>query len=124
MQGDIRSKVVFDNVTVAADSSEISAQIELGTKYPVGYFSFQVEVTGDGTCAFEYLLSCDGENFLTPNGASAIATGITKTSGADTTKPGKDIFSFDPTIAKHLKIKATETGTSDTVTVTGTLNYQ
>ena len=116
----IQSEKVFDGVEVSAGSSETSDAVKLQSKE--GYFSIQEEITGDGTVKLEYLVSIDGENFLEPSEASDIATGQTKTSGPGS--DGKDIISFEPVLSPWIKIKATETVSSNSVTATVYLGVQ
>ncbi len=114
--GNISVFPVLNAVTVAASGAETSRAVDLGQYRVSGYFSIQVAATGDGTCKFEYLMSNDGTNFVEPSTASDIASGVTKTSGLG--GDGKDIYVFYPEPARYIKIKCTETGTSDSVTVT------
>jgi hypothetical protein len=111
---------IFDGETVSAGSSATSAAVNL--KNLEGYFSLSVEVSGDGTCKFEYLLSDDGSTFYEPSGASDIASSITKSSGPGS--DGKDKFSFDPQLAMQMKVRITETGSTNSVTVTAKLVMQ
>jgi hypothetical protein len=112
---DIYVKKVFSAETVAASGSANSDLIDLGGLSTTGHFSIQVNLTGDGTATFEYLLSNDGVNYITPSGSLEITTGHTKTSGPGT--DGIDLYSFGPVLARYMKIKVSETGTSDTITV-------
>jgi len=111
---------VFDAVTIAANGNKESDAIDFTYYRPNGYFSLQVAVTGDGTCKFEYLISNDDVNYLDPSTATDIASSITKTSGTG----GKDIYSFEPIPGQKMKIKCTETGTANSVTVTAHLLVQ
>ena len=120
MRNEIKIHEVFNSETVAAGSTATSDAIALGGRG--GYFAIQEEITGDGTLKLEYLVSLDGENFLEPSEADDIATGQTKTSGPGS--DGKDIISFEPALSPWIKIKATETGTSDSVTLTAYLAVQ
>ena len=83
-------------------------------------FSLQVEITGDGTAKIDYLVSNNGTDYFIPTGASSIATGLTKTTNTD----GKDLYEFTPKFSKYMKLKITETGTSDSVTVNMMLAVQ
>ena len=113
---EIYMKKVIDSVTIPASGSTTSDAIVLNKRANLGYFSIQVQMTGDGTAKFEYLLSDNGTDFMEPTGASDIATDITKTSGPGS--DGKDMFSFNPMVCRSLKIRATETGGANSVTVT------
>lgn len=110
---------VLDAVTVAASGTATSTVIDLNGPELAGYFSLQVAVTGDGTAKFEYQVSNNGTDYVEPTGASDIATGITKTSGPGA--DGKDIYSFEPVPANYIRIKVTEIGTSNSVTVSAWL---
>lgn len=110
---------IFAGQEIAASGSSTSAKIDLAA-FPIqGYFSLQFIVTGDGTCKFEYLTSNDGVDYVDPSGASDIASSQTKTSGSGS--DGKDQVSFSPLVTRYMKIKCTETGTSDSVTVSAHL---
>jgi hypothetical protein len=111
---------LHDEQEIAAGGSSTSRWVDIRSLD--GYFSIQITLTGDGTGKLEYLLSNDGINYLEPSNASDITTGFTKTSGPGS--DGKDIFSISPMVGHYMKIKATETGSSDTITVTTTLCYQ
>lgn len=118
-------RTTHNAVTVAASGSSTSTAIDFGaikrTWQPDGYFSIQVTLTGSGTAKFEYLISNDGVNFIEPTSASDIATGFTATSGPSS--DGKDLFEFSPEPCRYMKIKVTETGTSNSVVVTVTLMF-
>ena len=105
---------IIDAVTVSASGSTTSDAITLSGLGNLGYFSIQVQVTGDGTAKVEYLLSNDGTTFLEPTGASDIAAGFTKTSGPGS--DGKDMYTFNPMLSRYIKIRVTETGGADSVT--------
>ena len=105
----------IDAVTIAASGNSASTQIPLNGKADLGYFSIQVQVTGDGTAKFEYQLSNNDTDYIEPASATDIATGFTKTSGPGS--DGKDIFTFQPEIGERLKIKVSETGGANSITV-------
>lgn len=111
---------VFNAQATAASGTSTSDAIDLHCRS--GYFSLQVAITGDGTCKFEYLISNDGVNFIEPSSASDIASSKVKTSGPGS--DGKDIFSFTPVISRFIKIRITETGGANSVTVTAHLAIQ
>jgi len=122
MNGEIHRIQVFTAQAILAGASATSAAIDLSAYKPSGFFSIQVAVSGDGTCKIEYLLSNDGTNYLEPTSASDIASGLLKTSGPGT--DGKDIFSFTPEVAKHMKIKASETAGANAIAITANLVIQ
>ncbi len=82
----------------------------------------QVLLSGSGTAKFEYQLSNDCVNYVEPASASDIATGFTGSSGPG--GDGRGFYSFSPEPAKCMKIAVTETGTSNSVTVTVDLMIQ
>ena len=118
----INVKKVIDAQTVTASSSYTSAVIPLDGFVRAGEYSLQISVTGDGTCKFEYLLSVNDQDYIEPASGSDIASGITKTSGPGS--DGKEIYSFATELARFMKIKVTETGTSDSVVVNAWLALQ
>ncbi len=117
----VQAKKVFDSRTVPKGSSEVSDEI---TVYLAnGSFSLHVQVSGDGTCKFEYeVKNSNDANFIVPTGASEIATGVTKSSGENS--DGEDHFPITPNTGIKLRIKATETGGSSSVTVTAWIAVQ
>lgn len=116
------TKKVIDSETISAGGNFVSEAIKLNEVVYQGYFSLQVEVSGDGTCKFEAEESVNGVDFLVPSEATDIASGVTKTSGPGS--DGKDIYSFYPLVAGHLKIKVTETGGVNSVTVSAWVAIQ
>ena len=117
---DINTKIVFSSTAIAKSGTSTSADIDLSDYKPLGYFSLQLTVTGDGTAQIKYQLSNDGDTFVTPTSAQDIVTAHTKTTGTS----GVDIYSFFPEPAKYIRIVATETGGANTITVTGILFIQ
>lgn len=80
-----------------------------------GFFSLQWTVTGDGTMKAEVLVSNDGSTFLELD--PDVTTAQTKTSGTG----GVNMVDFDVTPCNQLKIKFTETGGANSVTVVARL---
>ena len=112
---------LFDAETITASGSKTSEAVKVDRAD--GVFSFYESITGDGTIKIEYLVSVDGTNFVTPSTASEIATSQTKASGTS----GKDVIAFasgHPILAPYIKIKVTETGGVNSVTLTGYLTVQ
>ena len=114
--GEINTKLLISAETISASANTSSEAIDLTRRAANGIFSIQVLIEGDGTAKFEYLLSIDGVNFLEPSSASDIATGLVDDGGPG--GDGRNIYSFSPEPARWLKIKVTETGTSNTITAT------
>ena len=120
--GVIHIETVFDSEAVTASGTATSRAIELSRVGVAGYFSLQVTATGDGTATIEYQLSNDGVTFVEPTGAADVVSGLVKTSGPGS--DGKNIYSLSPMLARFIRFKITETGTSDTITITAVLAYQ
>jgi hypothetical protein len=119
---DIFVKTVFTAEVIAASGVATSDMIDLGTVTVDGNFGIQLALTGDGTAQVDYTASNHTEDFITPSTASAIVTGFVKTSGPGS--DGKDAFAFIPILHRFMKIQVTETGTSDSITVTAYLATQ
>jgi len=120
--GTIHTEKIFDAETITKNTSTDSSAIDLQGKRPGGNFSVQVELTGDGTATIDWIGSLDNVDYLKPNGASNIATGMIKTSGPG--GDGKHIYGFSPALVRYIKIRVTETGTANNVVVTITLAIQ
>jgi hypothetical protein len=116
----IMSYTPIDAETVAASGTYTSSAIRLGwgqdqKVQPRGFFSVQVNLSGSGTAKIEFLCSNDGITFAEPDGAVDIVSGMTA---------GTKFLSFTPPVCQYLKIKATETGTSNSVTITARIAVQ
>ena len=109
---------LFDNVTVAANSNATSDAITLG--YNHRKHSLYYVITGDGTAKIEYLASPDGENYVLMS--TAIAEDKTKSTGEQS--DGKHFDELDMVPCGAVKFKVTETGKSNTITVTMLLCYR
>jgi hypothetical protein len=116
---DIYVKKCFDGEVVAASGDATSVIYDLGSLSTTGYFSLQVALTGDGTATIEYELSNDNVNFMVPTGSSEIITGLVKTTGPGS--DGQNIYDFGPILSRFMRIKLSETGTSDSITLTAFL---
>lgn len=69
-----------------------------------GFSSLQISgFTGDGEVSIEALVSNDGTTWLEPEGASDVATALTRTSGPNA--DGKVFISFRVPLAKSMKLK-------------------
>ena len=108
----IDNVVVFSGQAISAGQSATSAAIvaNRGFDAPEGYFSYQMTVAGDGTAKAEVLISGDNVNFMEADGASDVMAGKTA---------GTSIASFSIPACKAFKIKVTETGSSNAITVSG-----
>jgi hypothetical protein len=106
---------VFDAVTVSASGNSSSA--EVSTSKLAGLFSLQWTITGNGTAKFEVLPSNNGADF--PDIETDISTGQTKTTGP--ASDGKNMTSFEMSPCRSFKIKVTETGGANSITVSAWL---
>lgn len=97
---------VFNSQAVTAGGDSTSDAIAVGKAG--GSFSIQSTITGSGTLKIEYLCSNDGSTFTAPS-SNGIATGLTA---------GTYFHSFTPPVCLFLKVKTTETGSSDPATIT------
>lgn len=111
--------------TLAASGTAIIGKMNLDNMNIDGFYSIQLEVTGDGTLKVEYMVSNDfnttglaplDADFVKPSSASDIVTAHTKTTGTS----GLDFYQFptagDPILAGWLAYRVTETGGANTVT--------
>lgn len=107
--------VTISTGTIAASGSYTTEAFDcVGLQ---GVFSLQWIVTGDGTMKAEVLPSNDGENFL--NTEPDIVVSQTKTTGP--ASDGKNMVSFEVPPCNQFKIKFTETGTANSITVAARL---
>jgi len=109
-------KTVINAETIVASGTYTSQGIAIPEVH--SHFSLYWDVSGDGTAKFEYESSPDGEHYVLDDG-TAIASGQLKNSGPGS--DGIDMVDFSPLPCESLKIKCSETGTSDTITVTAIL---
>ena len=119
-EGTIFTKKIFDAETVTKNTTVTSSAIDLQKKRPGGQFSIQLEITGDGTVTVDWTGSNDGMDYVKPTTVTDIVAGFTKTSGTG----GKDIYSFSPKLCQYMKIRVTETVTTDDAIATITLAVQ
>ena len=116
---------IFDAEAVMASGTGQSGAVTLQSRSKVeGFFSLELEITGDGTCKAEYqLANSAASNCRVPENAVAIATNLTKTSGPNS--DGKVFLEgWSPGVAKFIKILITETGGANSVTINGWLAVQ
>jgi len=107
-QKSLQIKDVFSGEALLASGSASSGVIDVSQTG--GAATAEITVTGDGTIKLELLGSNGGSNYVTPNGVSEIATGLTKT-------PGTTIYSFTIPAIRYIKFKVTETGGANAATV-------
>ena len=113
----IFTEKIFDEETIAAGGTSLSRAIDLSQAGES--VSIQIELTGDGTAKVEWIGSNDGVEFIKPNNASDIVTNFTKSSGPGS--DGKHIYGFSISLVKFMKIKITETGLANAITITVTI---
>ena len=106
--------VSLSSGSITAGGSYTSEAIDC--RRAAGLFSLQWLVAGDGTMKAEVLSSNDGVSFLDVN--PDITTGQTKTSGDGA---GNNMIDFEVMPCNFFKIKFTETGAAQAITVTGKL---
>ena len=120
--GDLNTVLIFDSETITAGADSTTDAIDLNKYRPEGYFSLQLTISGSGTAKVEYLLSNNGVDEMEPSSGEDIVTAHTATSGPGA--DGKDIYVFEPEVARFLKIKTSETGGVASIVVTATLLIQ
>ena len=104
---------IFKEKTLTAGASDYF-EINLERENANGYFSLHIEVTDlTGTLKCELNLSNSGVNFVEPTGSTDIFStfGVTSGPGAN----GIDIYSFEPELAKFIRIVMTEDGSAQSV---------
>jgi len=124
-KGNITLLKIFDAETIVASDSATSDAIRAYWYKMKGYASVYLELTGSGTAKIEVLISQDrGITYLEPSALSDVATGHTVASGPGS--DGKDtyIIDFEGIVPHQFKVKITETGGANSVTVTAWLCFQ
>ncbi|MCP4712229.1 MAG: hypothetical protein GY869_26705, partial [Planctomycetes bacterium] len=113
--GDIptQTSVIFSAETVAASGTASSRQFNLSEKN--GDMSVSYTITGTGTATIDYLMSNDDVTYTVPDGATSIIAGATA---------GSDLVAFFPEFAKFIKIRVTETGGANAITITAIIAMQ
>jgi len=118
----IASKTISTGAIALSSNYTDPEPVLLSEMMVEGYFSIQGTVTGDGTAKIEYELSNDGITYVEPESATDIITGLTKTSGPGS--DGKFFEEFNPELALYLRLKVTETGGANSVTLALTMAIQ
>ena len=101
----------FEAKTLAAGASETSLAVVLQDR--LNEHAIEYVLTGDGTCDIEVFTSISGENFVS-NGVKASGVGKTSGPGSD----GKDILPLSLKPGDLIRVKVTETSTTDSIIVT------
>lgn len=107
----VQSKKVFSSETISAGGSATS---EISDLYLAeGVFSLQLDISGDGTCKVEYEIrnSVDAP-WIKTSGGTDWQTGLGS---------GNHHFPLEPPVATHIKFTITETGSTNSVTVSAWL---
>lgn len=96
---------VFNAEAITQNTAE-SKIVDLSRYNCEGFFSMQISVTGAGNIDLTYSLSNDGTTYITPSGTADLfsAFGASSGEGSD----GNSLISFDPPLARYIKITATE----------------
>lgn len=105
---------IFNAVTVLAGGYAESEIFDF-RMVPEGYFGLQWSVGGDGICDINIYSSINGADFI--NVSDAIATGQTKTTGDG----GKNLVSFESEVCTMAKVRVTETGGVNPITISAWL---
>lgn len=112
----MQQKLVIENLlgvaaslAVAANSNKTTMEVDLASRVKAGFFSLGYTVTGSGTFKLEYQASLDNATWVTPSQGNTIGEDLTA---------GSDILSFAPIPCAFMRIKITETGTSDPIAIT------
>ena len=112
----MKTATLFTSEVIIASAFARSEVIDLDAYVKDGFFSIQLILTGDGTAKVEYEVSNTGFDYVTQSDAEdIIVSGFTKTSGPGS--DGKDLISFDVEPSSKMKIKITETGGADSITI-------
>lgn len=119
-QSNVRVEI-WSSTTISASGSSTSSAVELTADE--GAYGVQFIVTGSGTAKLEWYVSADGTNYIQPSGyTTTLTSSFTATSG--TGADGKDYFNLAIPPAHYLKLKASETGGSSSITVKAILIKQ
>jgi len=121
----IEPLTVMTSITIAASGTANSKIIDLNALGCTGSINVQYEVTGDGTGKIEWQQTSIGtsqnlaSNFVKPSGGYTLATALTDESGTDSN--GQDSIVLSTSACTYLQLIVTETGTSNSITVTLTV---
>ena len=109
----VNIETIFKDEIILASGTATSHEIELSLAE--GFFSLYIEVSGSGTVKLEAEVEIGDCGFLVPVEQDDIVTTHTVSSGAGSN--GKDIYTLEIVTATGLKIKATETGGANSITL-------
>lgn len=102
---------IFNGEVIAASGD--SSSVDIDVRRIKGYLSLAWTITGNGTGKFEVLSAVNGIDYLDIN--ADIAASQTKTTGPGS--DGKNAASFISVPCPALRIKVTETGGANSITV-------
>ena len=108
---------VFGAVVVAASGSIYSKDIDVSERDLNWVFGFQGTVTGDGTATITYLTSIDGVTFNAVASHTSVVATQTKTSGPASNGKILAEFAEAPLSCRFLRLKLTEAGGANGVTL-------
>ena len=119
----MRTWKIFDAQVIAPSGNAVNTLpetigLDLQNLGIFGFCSFQVELTGDGTATFDYEYSSDGVKWF----SDEIDAGFTDVSGDDA--DGHDFFATWIWLSRYVRMRVTETSTTDSITVTVYMTVQ
>ena len=100
------SLTVHNCPAIAASGSTETDGVNLHNR--AGIFSLFYTLTGTGTGKIEYQISYDDVTYAEPSEALDVGTGLTA---------GSDFISFEPVLAPFIRLKITETGGANSITI-------
>jgi len=119
MHKPVNVQIAFDGVAIAKNGSATSAPIPVEHSSPNGLFAAHIKeqagALSDVTFTYSLCNTVDG-TYISPTGAAAIKASHI---GAST-----DVVSFDPEVAKYIKIIATENDVAAVTSLTVEIAYQ
>jgi hypothetical protein len=106
---------ILNDVAIVKQGAAVGT-IDLSRFDTEGFFSAQIELAGTGAVDVVASLSNNGTDFITPSGMANLFSTFNATSGEGS--DGKSIVSFDPLLARYLRITATEDNTNPITALT------
>jgi hypothetical protein len=106
---------ILNDVAIAKNEAAVGT-IDLSRFDTEGFFSAQIELAGTGAVDVVASLSNNGTDFITPSGMANLFSTFNASSGEGS--DGKSIVSFDPLLARYLRITATEDNTNPITALT------
>jgi hypothetical protein len=106
---------ILNDVAILKNAAAFGT-IDLSRFDTEGFFSAQIELAGTGAVDVVASLSNNGTDFITPSGMANLFSTFNASSGEGS--DGKSIVSFDPLLARYLRITATEDNTNPITALT------